>query len=325
MTRKKPPGRERSPPRGGSKSGSSKSVPRADSQNRAGGGQGSAATGPSKLTPGLYIVATPIGNAADITLRALDVLARADVVACEDTRRTAKLFAIHGIRARTTAYHDHNAGRAGAALLRRLEAGEAVALVSDAGTPLISDPGYRLVAAAVAAGIAVIPVPGASAVTAALSVAGLPTDRFFFAGFLPPRQAARRRALRAVAEIDATLVILESGRRLPAALADMAAVLGPRPAAVARELTKLHETVRRDDLAALARHWADAAGPPGELVIVTGPPAPREATFDDAAVDAMLRDALATMKATDAAAMVAAETGLARRALYARAVALKSA
>ena len=185
------------------------------------------------LEPGLYLVATPIGNARDITLRALDVLAGAQVVACEDTRTTGKLLGMHGVAARLTAYHEHNAARVRPALLARLARGEAVALVADAGTPLISDPGYRLVAAARDAGVAVTAVPGASAPLAALCVSGLPTDRFLFAGFLPARQAARRRGLEALATVDATLLMFESARRLAGSLADMADVLGPREAAVA--------------------------------------------------------------------------------------------
>ena len=272
------------------------------------------------LEPGLYLVATPIGNARDITLRALDVLAGAQVVACEDTRTTAKLLGMHGVAARLTAYHEHNAARVRPALLARLARGEAVALVADAGTPLISDPGYRLVAAARDAGVAVTAVPGASAPLAALCVSGLPTDRFLFAGFLPARRAARRRGLEALATVDATLLMFESARRLAGSLADMADVLGPREAAVARELTKRFEEVRRGPLGELAAHYADAGPPKGEVVVVVGPPGPRE--FDDETVDARLREALAENSVRDAAASVSAMTGLPRRGLYARALAL---
>ena len=273
------------------------------------------------LHPGLHVVATPIGNAADISVRALDVLAGVDVVACEDTRVTGKLLAMHGLKVRLTPYHEHNARRARPALLARLARGEAVALVSDAGTPLVSDPGYRLVRAALDEGHPVTTVPGPSAPIAALTVSGLPPDRFFFAGFLPPRSAARRRELAALADVPATLVFLESPRRLAASLADMAAVLGPRAAAVARELTKRFEEVRRGALDDLARGYGAEGAPKGEVVVVVGPPgdAPAE---DDAAVDERLRGALEEMSVRDAAAFVAAATGRARRQVYARALAL---
>ncbi len=272
------------------------------------------------LEPGLYLVATPIGNADDITLRALTVLGEADVVACEDTRTTAKLLTMHGISARLTPYHEHNAARARPALLARIARGEVVALVAEAGTPLISDPGYKLVAAARAAGLPVTVVPGASAPLAALTLSGLPTDRFLFAGFLPPRAAARRRALARLAAVDATLVMFESPRRLAAALADMAAAVGPRRAAIARELTKRFEEVRRDRLDALAQHYRAAGPPKGEVVIVVGPPG--EAVPDEDEVDAQLRQALETLSVRDAAAAVAATTGLPRRRLSARALEL---
>jgi 16S rRNA (cytidine1402-2'-O)-methyltransferase len=278
----------------------------------------------SSKRPGLYLVATPIGNLGDISLRALAVLRDADVVACEDTRHTGRLLAAHGIDATMTSYHDHNAARARPRLIARLKAGEMVALVSDAGTPLISDPGYRLVGEATAEGISVYPVPGASSVLAALTASGLPTDRFLFLGFVPNRAGARERYLRTHAAVDATLVLMESPKRLAATLADMAAVFGDRPAAVCRELTKLHEDVVRGGLADLATRFAEAAAPRGELVIVIGPPTAGPAReFDDAEIDALLMELLADQKPGDAAALVAAETGLARRDLYQRAVALK--
>ena len=261
------------------------------------------------LAPGLYLVATPIGNARDITLRALDLLATVDIIACEDTRTTGKLLSIHGISAHLTAYHDHNAQRVRPALLDRLRAGETVALVSDAGTPLISDPGYRLVVEARAAGIVVTTAPGPSAPLAALTISGLPTDRFFFAGFLPPKRAARRRALERLAVIDGALLLLESTRRLAATLADMADVLGPREAAVARELTKLHEEVRRGSLDTLAAHYQASGAPKGEIVIVVAPPEADADLLDDGAVDRLLREALATDSLRDAAARVALVTG----------------
>ena len=275
------------------------------------------------LAPGLYLVATPIGNLADISLRAIEVLDRASLVACEDTRTTRKLLTAHGIAAKLTAYHEHNAARVRPRLMERLECGEAVALVSDAGTPLISDPGYKLVAAAAEAGVAVTAVPGASAGLAALTVSGLPSDRYFFAGFLPNKSAARRRALAELVPVPASLVIYESARRLPAALADMAEVLGPRPAAVARELTKLHEEVRRGTLAALAEHYGSAGPPKGEVVVVIGPPGLDVAVALSAeALDARLRAALGRESLRDAVAAVAEATGLPRKQIYARALEL---
>jgi len=272
------------------------------------------------LAAGLYLVATPIGNLRDITLRALDVLAAADVIACEDTRVTARLLTRYAIATPTIPYHDHNAARARPAILKRLAEGEAVALVSDAGTPLVSDPGLKLARAAAEAGLAVTAIPGASAALAGLAVAGLPTDRFLFAGFLPAKSAGRRKALDDLAAVPATLVFYEAARRLPAALADMAAVLGARPAAVARELTKLHEEVARDDLAALAARYAGAGPPKGEVVVLVGPPEAVEVAGE--VVDKRLTAALMRMSVRDAAAEVAEELGLPRRQLYERALAL---
>ena len=273
------------------------------------------------VAPGLYLVSTPIGNLRDITLRALDTLRAADLIACEDTRVTRKLLTAHGIHGRLTAYHDHNAAEAGPALIARMEAGGVVALVSDAGTPLISDPGFRLVGEASARGVPVTVLPGASAPLAALVLSGLPADRFHFAGFPPPRQAARRRFLLALADIDATLVLLESPRRLAAALADMNEVFGPRPAAVARELTKLHEEVVRDDLGSLAEKYATEGAPRGEIVVLVGPPDEEQAT-SEAEIDTRLGEALATMSVRDAAAVVAEATNAPRRAVYRRALAV---
>lgn len=274
-----------------------------------------------RFAPGLYLVATPIGNAEDITLRALRLLAAADVIAAEDTRVTAKLLARHGIRTATVAYHEHNAERAGPALIERLKRGEIVALVSDAGTPLVSDPGYRLVRAALAAGLPVTALPGPSAVLAALSLAGLPSDRFHFVGFLPARPGPRRREIAALAAVPASLVLFESAKRLAATLRDLAEGLGPRAAAVARELTKLYEEVRRDDLAALAAHYAEAGPPRGEVVIVVGPPTEgAEAPPGD--LDRALSLALEHMGTRQAAELIATATGLGRRELYARALRL---
>jgi 16S rRNA (cytidine1402-2'-O)-methyltransferase len=266
------------------------------------------------------VVATPIGNLGDITLRAIEALREADLIACEDTRVTGKLLKAHGIDTRMIAYHDHNAERVRPVLIEHLQRGEKVALVSDAGTPLVSDPGYRLVREAVARGIPIIPLPGPSAALTALVVAGLPTDRFFFIGFLPQKAAARRAALAEVAGIKATLLVYESPHRLAAALADMAEMLGARDAAVARELTKLFEEARRGTLAELAAHYAGAPAPKGEIVVVVGPPSappPRAENLDDA-----LRAALKTMSVRDAVAHVASETGIARSQVYARALEL---
>jgi 16S rRNA (cytidine1402-2'-O)-methyltransferase len=276
------------------------------------------------VAPGLYIVATPIGNARDITLRALDLLHSADLIACEDTRVSAKLMAIHGIDTKLTAYHDHNAERVRPLLLSRLAAGATVTLISDAGTPLISDPGYKLVRAAIAAGIAVHTAPGPSAALAGLVLSGLPSDRFLFTGFLDAKSAARRRQLAELAAIDATLIIYESAQRLASSLADMALVLGDRPAAVARELTKLHEDMRRDRLSVLAGQFLRSGPPKGEIVIIIDrPPPPKPA--DAAEIDVLLREALARASVRDAATEIAARLDLPRRDIYARALALVDA
>jgi 16S rRNA (cytidine1402-2'-O)-methyltransferase len=278
----------------------------------------------AELSPGLHIVATPIGNMADITLRALDVLRAADLIACEDTRVTAKLATRYGIATRRLPYNDHNAERMRPLLLERLRRGERIALVSDAGTPLVSDPGYKLVRAVIDEALPVTFVPGAAAPLAALALSGLPADRFLFAGFPPSRQAARRSFLAELAAVPATLILFESPHRLAESLADMAEVLGDRPGAVARELTKRYEEVRRETLAALAGHYAAAGAPKGEIVIVVGPPdlAAETAAEGEATLDARLRAALAAASLRDAAASVAAATGLPRRQVYARALAL---
>jgi 16S rRNA (cytidine1402-2'-O)-methyltransferase len=274
-----------------------------------------------KAEGGLYLVATPIGNLSDITLRALELLAGADVIACEDTRVTGKLTGRYGIKTSLTPYHEHNAAAARPKILARLAAGQAVALVSDAGTPLISDPGYRLVREAVAAGFTVTPLPGASAVLGALSVAGLPTDRFFFEGFLPVKQAGRQKRIAELGLIPATLVLFESGPRLAAALADLAAGLGFRAAAICRELTKLHEEIRRGDLVTLAKDYAEGAETRGEIVIVVAPPADDDGTADD--LDELLRRALARVSVKDAVGEVALVTGRPRREVYQRALELE--
>jgi 16S rRNA (cytidine1402-2'-O)-methyltransferase len=267
------------------------------------------------------VVATPIGHLRDITLRALDVLARADLVLAEDTRVAAKLLSAFGLSAKLERYDEHGAERSRPKALAALAEGARVALVSDAGTPLVSDPGYRLVREAAAAGHPVIPIPGASALLAGLSVAGLPTDRFLFAGFPPPKSAARRTFLSELAGIRATLVFFEGGSRLAASLADMAAVLGQdREAVVCRELTKLYETVVRGPLAELAADPRFEA-PKGELVVLVGPGRAAQATAADA--DAALAEALGRLKPADAASEVARALGLPRRDLYRRALELK--
>lgn len=273
----------------------------------------------SKPRPGLYIVATPIGNMDDISLRALDLLAAVDRIACEDTRHTRGLLERHGIETRLLPYHEHNAEHMRPAIMARLTHGETVALVSDAGTPLISDPGYKLVRKAIASGINVSAVPGASAALMALTLSGLPSDRFMFAGFLPPKSGARKKALGELAAIDATLIFFESPRRLPACLADMATVLGERDIAVAREMTKLHEEIRRGDLAGLAAHYAESGAPKGEIVVVVGPPL-ADAVVSEEYIEARLAELLQSASVRDAAAQLAAETGLARRDLYTRAL-----
>jgi 16S rRNA (cytidine1402-2'-O)-methyltransferase len=273
------------------------------------------------LAPGLYIVATPIGNLGDVTLRALEALAGADVIACEDTRVSHKLLERYGIATALVPYHDHNAAEARPKILARLAAGEAVALISDAGTPLVSDPGFKLVRAAHEAGHQVTALPGASATLAALTVAGLATDRFFFEGFLPPKETGRRARIAELARIPATLVLFETGPRLAAALADLAEGLGAREAAICRELTKLHEEVRRGDLATLARDYATVPPPRGEIVIVIGPP-PAEEQPAATELDAMLRQALTRVSVKDAVSEVAGATGISRRDIYQRALAL---
>jgi 16S rRNA (cytidine1402-2'-O)-methyltransferase len=268
------------------------------------------------LAPGLYVTATPIGNARDITLRALDVLKAVDLVAAEDTRVTAKLFAIHGISKPLTAYNDHNAARERPRLLSRLRDGARIALVSDAGTPLVSDPGFKLVRAAIEEGLPVHALPGASAALTGLVLSGLPSDRFLFAGFLPSKSGERQSVLEELKAVRATLIFFESGPRLAESLRDMAAVLGMRSGAVTREMTKLHEEVRRGTLAELAEAYAKESAPRGEVTLLVSPPHAAETDF--AAVDAALAAALAFMPLKPASEMIADLTGVSRKAVYAR-------
>lgn len=275
-----------------------------------------------RLTPGLHVVATPIGNLKDISFRALSTLAAADAIIAEDTRVTRNLLAYYGVATPLVAYHEHNAKVVRPHLLARLEAGATLALVSDAGTPLVSDPGFKLVQEALEKGVHVTTAPGPSAVLAALVVAGLPTDRFFFEGFLPHKSGPRRARLAELASVPGTLVFFESPRRIAETLADAAAVLGPRAAAIARELTKLYETVRRGPLDALAATLAAEETPKGEIVLLIAPPEAGAAEQAEADLDARLAEALATYSVKDAASVVAAATGQPRRQVYARALQL---
>lgn len=272
------------------------------------------------LEPGLYVVSTPIGNLRDITLRALDVLAQADMVLAEDTRVTGKLLNAYGLKQKLERYDEHAAEAARPKVLAALASGARVALVSDAGTPLVSDPGYRLATAAIEAGFRVFPIPGASALLAGLAGAGLPTDRFLFAGFPPPKSAGRRAMFETLKPIRATLAFYEGGSRVADSLADMAAVFGPRPAAVGRELTKLYETFVRAPLPDLAADPRMKA-PKGEIVILVGPGAEEEASAADAA--AALAEALSRLGPADAASEVSKALGLNRRDLYRRALEMK--
>ena len=279
-----------------------------------------------RLAAGLHLVATPIGNLRDVTLRALEALAAADLIACEDTRVTRKLLDHYGIATPLTPYHEHNAAAARPKLIARLTAGAAVALVSDAGTPLVSDPGFKLVREAREAGHTISAAPGPSAALAALAVAGLPTDRFFFEGFLPPKDGQRKNRIAELSRIPATLILYESGPRIGRTLRALAEMLGARQAAVCRELTKLHEEIRRGDLAALAQAYRDDAKQPaeirGEFTLVVAPPTAGEGAADADEVDALLRRALRHASVKDAVSDVATATGRPRREIYQRALAL---
>jgi 16S rRNA (cytidine1402-2'-O)-methyltransferase len=275
------------------------------------------------LTPALYVVATPIGNLGDMTLRAIAALARANIVCAEDTRHSRTLLAHYGIQRRLQPYHEHNADRARPALLDALASGKSIALISDAGTPLVSDPGYKLVRDAVAAGHKVVALPGPSSVLAALAVAGLPTDAFHFAGFLPPKSGARRARLEELKGLQATLVLFEAPSRLASTLADLSELLGLREAAVARELTKLHEELRRGSLSELAQ-WAATAPPKGEMVILVGPATEAPQISDDD-LRRELAQELAVLSLRDATRAVAARTGMPRARVYEIALQLRKA
>ncbi len=273
-----------------------------------------------KAAPGLHLVATPIGNLGDITLRALETLAAVDIIACEDTRITRRLTERYAISALLKPYHEHNAALARPKILERLAQGASIALVSDAGTPLISDPGFKLVREVCAAGFQVIALPGPSSVLTALAVAALPTDRFFFEGFLPPKQTARRARLTELSRIDATLVMFESGNRVQDTLADLAGIMGDRDAAICREMTKLHEEIKRGPVSQLALA-ADTLETRGEFVLVIGPPTGTTIMAADQ-LDELLLNSLRHDSVKDAVAHAVELSGRPRREIYARALEL---
>ena len=277
----------------------------------------------AELRPGLYIVATPIGNLGDLTERAYDILAAVSLVACEDTRVTGKLLSNRGIRTKLVAYHDHSPQSVRDGLIESLKNGETVALTSDAGTPLVSDPGYKLVAAAIEADIHVTAAPGPASPLAALVLSGLPTDRFLFGGYLPSKEKARREAIREFTTLRATLIFFESPRRLANSLSALAVHLGDRAATVARELTKIHEEVTRGRLSELAEKYLREGAPKGEVVIVIGPP--EHAPPDDQDIDTLLDAALSRMSLRDAAAAVTSATGAPKKYVYRRALELTRA
>ncbi len=274
------------------------------------------------LAPGLHVTATPIGHLADISLRAVNALAAADEILCEDTRVTGKLLHRYGIKTPLVPYHDHNAAKLRPQILARLKQGKALVLVSDAGTPLVSDPGYKLAREVIREGLSLHVIPGASAPLAALTLSGLPSDRFLFSGFLPEKQSGRRRLLEALKGVPATLIFFESPRRIAAALSDIAEVLGDREVAVTRELTKLHEEALRGPAAEVAAELAARETIKGEITLVVAPPGEAPPPSADE-VDRALLDAAANLPAGQAAAEIAHRFGLAKRDLYARLLALK--
>jgi len=270
--------------------------------------------------PGLYIIATPIGNLKDITLRALEALKAADLIACEDTRVTAKLLSHYGIKKPTLSYNDHNGEERRPKILEALKGGKRVALVSDAGTPMVSDPGYKLVREAVAEGISVTALPGASSVLAALCLSGLPTDRFFFTGFLPAKKEACKKDIMALAAIPSTLIFFESARRLPDTLALLHEGLGDRQASIAREITKLYEETRRGLLSELKAHYEQSGAPKGEVVIAVATPLEEKHSPED--LEARLRWLLKSHAVKEAAGILAEQTGLPRKEIYSLALRL---
>ena len=290
--------------------------------NRVSGEPNSRTETTQALDPGLYIVATPIGNLRDITLRAIDTLRAADEILAEDTRVARRLMDAHDIRTKVTAYHDHNGAKRRPEILQKLSEGAVIAQISDAGTPMVSDPGWKLAREAMDAGHRVIPLPGASALLAGLVASGLASDRFMFCGFLPPKSGARQKALTELASVPGTLVFYESGPRLVECLNDAALTLGgDREAAVCRELTKLFEETRRGSLQSLADHYTEAGHPKGEIVVLVGPPIKTKA--DDETVDTALKQALETQSVKQAAAEIADLFDLPKRHVYQRALALK--
>jgi 16S rRNA (cytidine1402-2'-O)-methyltransferase len=262
----------------------------------------------------------------DMTLRAIDTLRKVDVVACEDTREFGKIAMLHGLSARKLPYHEHNAAEMRPRITRMIQDGQSVALVSDAGMPLVSDPGYKLVEACLEENLYVTCAPGASATLTALVLSGLPSDRFMFAGFLPAKSGARKTALQELAAVPATLIFYETAPRLADSLADMQAVLGDRPAAVARELTKKFEEVRRETLSVLSRYYADAGAPKGEIAVVVGAPIAAQALWDSEQIDALMRDLLEHqgLSVRDAAAQAAEMTGLKKGDLYQKALSIRN-
>jgi 16S rRNA (cytidine1402-2'-O)-methyltransferase len=277
---------------------------------------------PVDLAPGLYLVATPIGNLRDITLRALDVLAAADFIVCEDTRVTGKLLNAYEIKKKMLPYNDHNAPKQRGPVVEALAAGGRVAMVSDAGTPLVSDPGFKLVRDCLDLGIPVTALPGANAPLTALQLSGLPSDKFSFLGFLPPKSAARKKLLGGWKNSPAPLIVFETGPRLADSLADMKEALGDRPAAVVRELTKLFEESRRGLLSELLAAYEEEGPPKGEIVVVIGGAPEEESTAED--VEALLQKAMETMSVKDAAAFVAAQTGRPKKEVYEAALRLRT-
>ena len=273
------------------------------------------------LQPGLYLVATPIGNLLDLSLRAIEILRNVDVIACEDTRVTGKILTKYGIKTRMNVYHEHNAGHIRPILLRTIVEGGSIALVSDAGTPTISDPGYKLVKECIEHGHDITAAPGANAAIAGLILSGLPTNRFLFAGFLNSKTNQRCQELKELAKVPTTLIFYESAKRLAATLKDMIENLGDRPATIARELTKRHEEVRRNTLSVLATHYLNAGAPKGEVVIVVGPPL-KKIPPSNHALDDLIKTQLQTLSVRDTTIKITAETGLPKRQIYTRALKL---